>query len=246
MFSRTTNWPDQFAVDIDGEPVAVRVRPNARSRTYRLTVGRTGEPSISVPARGRISEVEAFLEKQRHWLAVRLARAPKPKPFVEGAIVPIRGIDVRIIGSGVLRGTVRLVEGDDPGVLVPGGPDHLARRLTDWLKAEALVDLKARTEFHAQRLDVRPAGVSLRSQSSRWGSCSSQKRLNYNWRLVLAPPFVLDYVAAHEVAHLREMNHSSRFWALVEKTLPDMTRGQSWLKSHGADLMTYGVDSRGC
>lgn len=242
MFSRTTNWPDHFALNIDGEHVAIAVKPNARSRSYRLTIGRTGQPSLSVPLRGRINEVEAFLEKQRHWLAARLARAPKPKPFIEGAIVPLRGHDTRIVGTSQLRGTVSVIEGDEPRFLVPGGPEHMARRLTDWLKAEALKDLKDRTGFHAGRLEVKPAAITLRSQSSRWGSCSTSKRLNYNWRLILAPPFVLDYVAAHEVAHLREMNHSASFWALVEQTLPDMARGQAWLKAHGADLMTYGVE----
>ncbi|MCB1516249.1 MAG: M48 family metallopeptidase [Hyphomicrobiaceae bacterium] len=242
MFSRTTDWPDHFALDIDGEPVAIAVKPNARSRSYRLTIGRTGKPSLSVPLRGRVREVEAFLEKQRHWLAARLARAPKPKPFVEGAIFPLRGEEIRIVGTSQLRGTISVIKGDIPRLLVPGGPEHMARRLTDWLKAEALTDLKDRTGFHAERLGVKPAAITLRSQSSRWGSCSSSKRLNYNWRLILAPPFVLDYVAAHEVAHLREMNHSDRFWALVEQTLPDMARGQAWLKAHGADLMTYGVE----
>ena len=82
----------------------------------------------------------------------------------------------------------------------------------------------------------------MRSQSTRWGSCSTTGRLNFNWRLVLAPPFVLDYVAAHEVAHLVEMNHSEAFWATVERTLPGMERGRAWLKAHGRQLMVYGLD----
>ncbi len=87
--------------------------------------------------------------------------------------------------------------------------------------------------------------VRLRSQSSRWGSCSSTGAINYNWRLILAPPFVLDYVAAHEVAHLIEMNHSAAFWAVVERTLPDMERGRAWLKSHGRDLMAWQAPESG-
>ncbi len=81
--------------------------------------------------------------------------------------------------------------------------------------------------------------ITLRSQSSRWGSCSSSGNINYNWRLILAPPHVLDYVAAHEVAHLVEMNHSAAFWTTVERTLPDMARGRAWLKAHGRDLMAW-------
>ena len=87
--------------------------------------------------------------------------------------------------------------------------------------------------------------VRLRSQSSRWGSCSSTGNINYNWRLILAPPHVLDYVAAHEVAHLVEMNHSPAFWATVERALPDMDRGRAWLKAHGRDLMAWQAPATG-
>jgi len=94
---------------------------------------------------------------------------------------------------------------------------------------------------YAAILEVYPKGITIRGQSSRWGSCSSAGRLNFNWRLVLAPPFVLEYVAAHEVAHLVEMNHSPAFWAQVSRALPDMDRGRNWLKAHGHQLMSYGV-----
>ncbi|MBI4046492.1 MAG: M48 family metallopeptidase, partial [Devosia nanyangense] len=90
---------------------------------------------------------------------------------------------------------------------------------------------------------VKVVSISMRSQSTRWGSCSSSGRLNFNWRLVLAPDYVLDYVAAHEVAHLVEMNHSPAFWATVKRTLPDMARGRAWLKAHGRELMAYGVEA---
>lgn len=116
----------------------------------------------------------------------------------------------------------------------------MARRLKDWLKKQALIDLKLASATHAQRLGVQTGTISIRSQSTRWGSCSSLGSLSYNWRLILAPPFVLDYVAAHEVAHICEMNHSPAFWSKVEQTLPDMERGRTWLKTHGTQLMGYG------
>lgn len=240
LFSRP-NWPEYFAIQIDGRQVRVGVKVNARSRSYRLSIARNGSPIVTVPTRGKAFEVEAFLVKQKNWLAVRLNRAPKAIPFVDGAIVPVRGTDMRIVGTSQLRGLVSMIEGDDARLLVPGGPEHLSRRLTDWFKKQALADLTDRTNFHADRLDCAPSSITVRTQSSRWGSCSSAKRLNYNWRLILAPPFVLDYVAAHEVAHLREMNHAPQFWALVEQTLPDMARGQAWLKANGAQLMAYGL-----
>ena len=124
--------------------------------------------------------------------------------------------------------------------VVPGEAAHQARRLIDWLKDEAQKDLEARSACHATRLGVSVKAIRMRSQVSRWGSCSSTGTINYNWRLVLAPPFVLDYVAAHEVAHLVEMNHSPAFWATVKRTLPEMEKGRAWLKAHGRELMIYG------
>lgn len=218
--------------------VTVAVRTHARARNYRLSIARTGEPVLTLPPNGRWGEAEAFLNRQRHWLAARLKRVPKPVAFVEGATIPVRGVPMTIAGTHQLRGQVQIEGGR---LLVPGGPGHMGRRLSDWLKAEARTDLTARTAYHAERLGVRPKSIKLKNQSTRWGSCSSAGHLNYNWRLILAPPFVLDYVAAHEVAHMREMNHSPAFWARVAETLPDMDRGKAWLKAHGAELMVYGL-----
>ena len=111
-------------------------------------------------------------------------------------------------------------------------------------KRQAQADLEKRVAVHARRLGVTYASVSMRSQATRWGSCSATGRLNFNWRLIMAPSFVLDYVAAHEVAHLVEMNHSDAFWDTVAKTLPSMNRGRSWLKAHGRQLMVYGIEEQ--
>ena len=127
-------------------------------------------------------------------------------------------------------------------LLVPGETEHRSRRLTDWLKGEASAELAKRCAVHAGNLGVEVKSISMRSQSTRWGSCSSTGKLNFNWRLILAPPFVLDYVAAHEVAHLLEMNHSQDFWDVVERTLPTMERGREWLRVHGRELMVYGIE----
>ncbi|MEP7241468.1 MAG: SprT family zinc-dependent metalloprotease, partial [Devosia sp.] len=168
----------------------------------------------------------------------------KPVAFVRGAIVPLRGVNHRIVPTGRARGVVEVGEHDgELALLVPGAPEHRARRLTDWLKAEAHRDLTRRVKAHATHLGVEVHSVSMRSQSTRWGSCSSNGKLNFNWRLVLAPAFVLDYVAAHEVSHLVEMNHSPDFWATVEGTLPSMERGREWLREHGRELMVYGIES---
>ena len=170
------------------------------------------------------------------------AGIPTATPFAAGAIIPRRGIGHRIVGTGQLRGRVEIsIDDDGPLLLVPGDPQHQGRRLVDWLKSEAGDDLRRQSDRHAATLGVKVVALSLRDQSTRWGSCSTTGRLSYNWRLIMAPEFVLDYVAAHEVAHLKEMNHSMAFWRTVERALPDMARGRAWLKAHGRELMAYGT-----
>ncbi|MEL6288849.1 MAG: SprT family zinc-dependent metalloprotease [Pseudomonadota bacterium] len=124
---------------------------------------------------------------------------------------------------------------------VSGAVDHAPRRLRDWLIAQARDDITNRVAIHAQRLGLQPRRITIRDQSSRWGSCSSTGALSFSWRLVLAPPTVLDYVAAHEVAHLREMNHSRRFWDLVRRTMPEMDGPKEWLRENGAQLHAYAL-----
>lgn len=130
-----------------------------------------------------------------------------------------------------------------PRICVSGNDRHGARRLSDWLRAEAKADLTRRTHFHATNLDCEPKRISVRDQSTRWGSCSSTGTISYSWRLIFAPHYVLDYVAAHEVAHLREMNHGPRFWRLVRDTMPDMHKARAWLKLNGAELHRFGASS---
>lgn len=236
-------WPQTAEARVDGRLVAVEVRVSERARNYRLSIPHHGSPVLTVPKYGRWSEAEAFLSRQAGWLAARLKRMAKPVSFRAGALVPLRGVDHRIVPTGSVRGRVEAAMLDDaPVLMVPGEAAHRARRLVDWLKAEAQRDLERRVAVHARRLEVSVKAVTMRSQSTRWGSCSTTGRLNFNWRLVLAPPYVLDYVAAHEVAHLVEMNHSDAFWETVVRTLPTMERGRAWLKAHGRQLMVYGLD----
>lgn len=226
---------------LDGRAVRVEVRVSPRARNYRLSIPHRGAPVLTVPRHGKWLEAQAFLDRQAGWLLARMARAPEAVAFADGATVPVRGIPHTIRSTGKLRGTV--VADAVLTLWTPGAPEHMPRRLVDWLKAEAQRDLGERVAIHARALGVSIVSLRLRSQSSRWGSCSATGRLNFNWRLILAPPFVLDYVAAHEVAHLVHMNHSPSFWETVRRALPDMERGRAWLKAHGRDLMAYGADA---
>jgi len=242
MFSflrQTPKAPKSVTVELDGRPGEVAVKLSTRASSFRLSLPASG-PVLTQPERSRWADAEAFLLRHRHWLAARLPRTARSMRLEAGTEVPLRGVPHLVVGTGVPRGRVEILPLVDlPELRVPGTPEHQPRRLFDWLKAEALADLSERSAFHAQRLGVTVKDIKLRSQSSRWGSCSSTGSINYNWRLILAPPFVLDYVAAHEVAHLVEMNHSDAFWATVTRTLPDMERGRAWLKAHGRQLMAW-------
>jgi predicted metal-dependent hydrolase len=124
---------------------------------------------------------------------------------------------------------------------VAGGVEHVDRRVSDFLKREARHDLQRSAEAYADELGVKVKRLSIRDQSSRWGSCTSAGSLSFSWRLILAPPYVLDYLAAHEVAHLVEMNHSARFWRVVARVCGSVERAKVWLDTHGNDLHRYGI-----
>jgi predicted metal-dependent hydrolase len=236
-------WPPAAEVSINGEPVSVIVKVSTRSRSYRLSLPHGGKPTLTVPKFGRWPEAKAFLDRHTEWLGERIEASVKPVAFVRGAIVPLRGVNHRIVPTGKVRGVVEVGEHEgELALMVPGEVQHRARRLTDWLKGEAARDLEQRSRHHADALGVTFKSISMRDQTTRWGSCSSSGKLNYNWRLILAPPFVLDYVAAHEIAHLLEMNHSQSFWDVVTRTLPNMDHGREWLRVHGRELMVYGIE----
>jgi hypothetical protein len=151
---------------------------------------------------------------------------------------------IRFVGPTRAQSVVSVSEQRSglPQVRVAGHIEHASRRLKDWLVAEAHRDLRVRVAWHARQMGVRARRISLRDQTSRWGSCSANGFLSFSWRLIFAPSYVLDYVAAHEVAHLREMNHGPRFWSLVERSVPHLERAKRWLRQEGADLHRYDVE----
>ncbi|MBN8920369.1 MAG: M48 family metallopeptidase, partial [Rhizobiales bacterium] len=153
----------------------------------------------------------------------------------------------RIVHRRGVRGTV-WTEKDAQGqpiLCVAGDAPHVSRRISDFLKREAKRDVEAASRHYAEKLGVKIGRITVRDQTTRWGSCSTTGSLSFSWRLVLAPPYVLDYLAAHEIAHLVEMNHSRRFWRLVEKIYPGVARAKTWLDVHGTDLHRYGDVAEG-
>lgn len=236
--------PQVIAVEHEGEVYPVNVKRNRQARRYTLRIHSTRREAIlSMPMRGSLADATAFAQRHGGWLAERLLRLPDAIPFVDGATVPLRGEFCRVVHRGQTRGTV-WVDTDAEGarlLCVAGDAAHTARRVKDYFKREVRRDLTAAVRRYADELGVKVVRIGVRDQSSRWGSCNSDGVLSFSWRLILAPPFVLDYLAAHEVAHLVEMNHSQRFWDVVARICPEMDRAKAWLVAHGNDLHRYGA-----
>ncbi len=245
LFSRRISEPSIITVEFGREIYLVQLRRNGQARRYTLRIhSATREVVLTLPPRGSLKQAREFAQKHGAWIAARLKRLPQPVPFVHSAVLPLRGLEHRIEHRREARGTVWTEAGEDGALLlcVAGATPHVSRRVRDFLKKEAKRDLEAASKRAAQALGANLKRVSIRDQSSRWGSCSTTGVLSYSWRLILAPPYVLDYLAAHEAAHLIEMNHSRAFWRQVERICPDFKRAKAWLDAHGADLHRYGVD----
>lgn len=230
---------------LDNLDAAVEVRRHPGARRLTLRVSRTRRAVIvTLPVQCDIDEAGYFLHRNIDWVRERLDSLPDPVPFNDGAVMPLRGDPHRIVFTSQKRASapvkVRTAKADFAEILVGGEAEHAPRRLKDWLFETARRDLEDRVTWHARRLGLRAKRIAVRDQSSRWGSCSTTGVLSFSWRLIMAPPRILDYVAAHEVAHLAEMNHGPRFWSLVARTVPDLEEAKRWLQVYGMDLHRYG------
>jgi predicted metal-dependent hydrolase len=223
---------------IDGQEVEVKLRLNPRARRLIVKVHpSTGEVTVVAPSQRALDRALAFAKGETRWIAQQLARIPKPVPFLHGAKIPYRGEDHLIVAG---EGLVARHE-DRALISIGGRAEHAPRRMTDFLKREARKLLDARTRDFAARIGATVRRVSVRDTASRWGSCSTGKNISYCWRLIMAPDFVADYVVAHEVAHLKEMNHGPRFWRLVRELVGDVETPQLWLRKNGTALHRYGA-----
>jgi predicted metal-dependent hydrolase len=224
------------ALDI-GAPLSIRVNPRARRLLLRVDASARAVELVlphGVPAEHGLR----FLSAQRGWIAARLDALPAPVPFAEGAIVPVLGVPHRIRReTDPGAPPVAISDGE---IRVRGEPAHLGRRVRDHLARLAAQELARRARAFAARIDRKVAQVTVRDTKSRWGSCSAAGNLSFSWRLILAPEPVLDYVVAHEVAHLAEMNHGPRFWRIVASLVRDPAAPRAWLRRHRSRLLSYG------
>jgi predicted metal-dependent hydrolase len=225
----------------DGTRLPVHLRHSRRARRIALRVS-AHQPGVElvVPEGVSVRQAMAFLETRRLWVAAQAAKLPPHIAFVDGALIPVLGLPRRLTALGLRRGVppFRL---SGAAIEVTGLPEHLARRTEAGLRNHARAILADKTAELAGTLGARPLGrVAVGDAATRWGSCSAAGNIKYSWRLVLAPESVLDYVVAHETAHLAEMNHSRQFWAVVERLYGPYDAQRQWLKRNGARLLRYG------
>jgi predicted metal-dependent hydrolase len=210
-----------------------RVRRSPRARRVRVSVDGTGEVEVVLPKRAperaaaqAVRELGPWIERRRRTLARAAAEIARP----EGT-VPYLGRDLRLVPQPGRERVHR--RGDE--LLVP--KRDAAAALERWYRRQARVEIAPRLDAATARAGTSYAGLTIRGQKTRWASCSTTGHMSFNWRLLLAPEAVLDYVVEHEVCHLERMDHSPRFWALLESRVPDWREHARWLRRYGPTLV---------
>ncbi|WP_027992967.1 M48 family metallopeptidase [Sinorhizobium meliloti] len=229
-------------IEVAGKVLPLTIRQNARATRMTLRIEPGGRAlKLTVPEGLPEREVSAFLIRHQGWLMTKLARFSGESKLEDGGTILVRGVAHRIERTGRLRGLTEALVIDDEAVLrVGGAEEHLRRRIADYLKKEARSELERLVAVYAGRTGRRARSLSLKDTRSRWGSCSAEGDLSFSWRIAMAPPKVIAYLAAHEVAHLQEMNHGPRFWALCESLCPETKDAKHWLKRNGT--MLHAID----
>ena len=223
-----------------GVPARLSVNPRARRLSIRID-GRAGEAVIVAPSERTLGEAVAFARTRARWMRERLEARPAGSPLEPGGVIPLFGRNTRLVATGG-AGAARLIDGPDGAVIQSGGEgEAFSRRVENLIKRLARQVLVERTDHHLRTLGQRPVRVSIADTKSRWGSCSPHNRsIRYSWRVIMAPPAVADYLAAHEVAHLVHADHSPAYWSVVERLVGDHRPFRKWLRENGPALHAVG------
>ena len=232
------NATQEYLLLADGRNIPIYIRQSSRARRILLKVGPYDRKvEVVTPADVSASEGLKFARSQARWVAGRLSHICEKVPFIDGSTFPLLDQPVTIKQTDNRSAIPILLKNE---LLVGGQSDTISGRVRRWLCDRAAKEIKPRVIAMSELLGRKPARISMRDTRTRWGSCSSAGNLNFSWRLVMAPESVLDYVVAHEVAHLCELNHGSRFWTLVDTLCEDVTNARAWLRVNGAHLHRYG------
>ena len=221
---------------LHGTPdVPVLLRRSGHARRISLRISQLdGRVTLTLPTGVDEREAMAFAREKESWIRNHLERREEDVPVALGSEIPVQGVTHRVV-----QGQGRRVVMEGGVIMVPGPVERIGARLKGHFKQMARVRLVGASDEYAARLGRPYERISIRDTRSRWGSCSSNGTLMYSWRLIMAPDVVLDYVAAHEVAHLAEMNHSPAYWAGVERIFGDYRPARRWLKNEGNMLHRF-------
>lgn len=223
----------RHSLELDGQALSYALKRSARRRSVGLRIGGDGL-TVTLPARAPLAEAERVIRLKADWI-LRHLQAPKPQAaqLAAGSTILWQG-QPRTLLAGASRARL---EADTLALAAPDEPDALAQALTRFCQRAARPYFLQRVEVWQQRMDLHPRRVLLSSARTRWGSCTSAGDVRLSWRLMQAPPEVIDYVIIHELAHLAEMNHSPRFWAIVAAACPGWKLQRDWLKQHAHALL---------
>ncbi len=225
-------------MNLEGRDVPVRIRRNARARRIILRVDAdTNGAMVTLPSRASEREALVLVEEKSSWLLSQLAKLPEKVPFEDGAQIPLLGKEYTVCHDPNLKG---VADKGETEIRMGGRSEHLARRLADWLRKEAKAEILPRAVEMAAQIDRKIGRVTVRDTKSRWGSCAPNGNLSFSWRLILTPEWVLDYVVAHEVSHLRHMDHSPAFWQTVASFDVRTEAARAWLNNEAEQLQRYG------
>jgi predicted metal-dependent hydrolase len=231
-----------IVIHLDGVAEPVKCLFNDRARRYRLGLDRAGNPRLTIPRRGSLSEAQRFAQQQVVWLKQQIQRRAASRQrqmeYASGDAILFRGELQRYDVAGSSDGLLLQFAGENIPITENLHTDRTARReaVLRWMRALAARELPVRTQELASLHGLEVARVSVRNQRTRWGSCSNRRGISLNWRLVQVPEFARDYIILHELMHLREMNHSKRYWKLVSNAFPDYQKAESWLKANNGIL----------
>ncbi len=223
-----------------GTHIVIKRSPRAKRLALRLD-NKNRVFNLVIPKRVSLRRAEDFARKNQAWIDEQLAALPARTPFVHNQIIPVFGVDKRIVidfDDELKRTKITFIDGDI--LLVQTNQDEPAPRIMRFLKSHAKAEMGAMVHEKAARINKSVAAVSVRDTKSRWGSCSVDNKISLSWRLLFAPRAASDYVVAHEVAHLVHMNHSKDFWRVCADLSAAYTDGKTWMRNHGKTLMRYG------
>jgi len=240
MTNRPSLHPFETTIDLGDRSAPLTARVNRRARRLIVKVDPVkGRVIVTAPSRRALKEAIDFARTRARWISNELDAGALACPFAAGMSFPYRGAPVTVELGARPRESVRV----ERGALIAGGDArHLNRRVTDWLKREARAVLTDRVDHYSALVDRRRGRITIRDTRSRWGSCARDGALSFSWRLIMAPPEILDYVAAHECAHLVHLNHSPVYWRLLKSLGVDAAAARDWFAANGQTLYAYGAE----